>query len=165
MSDNQVFLISREFDAPRSSLWAALTEADQMLQWWGPSGVKVVKATMEFRPGGIFHYGMETPDGSVMWGRFVYREIVAPERIVFVNAFSDEAGGITRHPLNPTWPRELLSTFKFEEIGPKRSRLTVRWEPLNANDEERATFGAGHDSMNGGWGGTLNKLAAHLARV
>ena len=31
----------------------------------------------------MFHYSMKSPDGHEMWGRFVYREIVAPEKIVF----------------------------------------------------------------------------------
>ena len=30
-----------------------------------------------------------------MWGRFVYREIVPPQRIVWVNAFADERGELT----------------------------------------------------------------------
>jgi hypothetical protein len=33
-----------------------------------------------------------------MWGKFVFREITPPERMVFIDSFSDEAGGITRHP-------------------------------------------------------------------
>ena len=50
---------------------------------------------MDLRPGGTYHYGMQTPDGSVMWGKMVYREIVPPEKLVFINSFSDEKGGLT----------------------------------------------------------------------
>jgi uncharacterized protein YndB with AHSA1/START domain len=50
-----------------------------------------------------------------MWGRFVYREIVAPERIVFINSFSDEEGNITRAPFSPTWPLEVLNTLTLSE--------------------------------------------------
>jgi uncharacterized protein YndB with AHSA1/START domain len=50
----------------------------------------------------------------------------------------------------------------FEEESGK-TRFTVRWSPLNATEEERATFVAGHASMQQGWGGTLDKLAAYLA--
>ena len=63
-----------------------------------------LSSKMDLRPGGTYHYGMRTPDGKEMWGRFVYREIIPPERIVFVNSFSDPEGGITRHPMAPTWP-------------------------------------------------------------
>ena len=161
--NDQLFIISREFDAPRERLWSAVTEPDRMRQWWGPKGVKVVKSEMDLRPGGHYLYGMETPDGAVMWGKMVYRDIEAPRRLVFINCFSDEHGGVTRHPMSPTWPLELLSTFIFDEISADRARFTIRWEPLNATPDERAAFAAGHDSMRGGWGGTLDQLAAYLA--
>jgi uncharacterized protein YndB with AHSA1/START domain len=38
----------------------------------------------------MFHYGMQAPDGSEMWGKWVFREIVKPERLVFVSSFSDK---------------------------------------------------------------------------
>src|SRR6266545_2230370 len=104
------FVISRVFDAPRDLVWKAFTEPERMQEWWGPKGFKVIASKMDLRPGGTYHYGMKAPDGSRMWGKFVYREIVRPERIVFVNFFSDESGNITRHPMSPTWPREMLST-------------------------------------------------------
>ena len=55
-----------------------------------------------------------------MWGMFVYREIVRPERIVFVNSFSNENGDVTRHPMAPDWPLEMLTTFTFEDLGGKK---------------------------------------------
>ena len=120
------FVISRTFDAPRELVWQAFTDPEQMKQWWGPKGFTVIASKMDFRPGGTYHYGMRAPDGSAMWGKFVYREIVPPQRMVLVNSFSDEAGGITRHPMAPTWPLEMLSTFLFEEEGSTRTRLTIR---------------------------------------
>jgi uncharacterized protein YndB with AHSA1/START domain len=83
--------------------------------------------------------------------------------LVWVNSFSDEAGGLTRHPMNPTWPLEMLTTVTFEEQPGDKTKLTIRWQPLNANAEERKTFDAGHASMQQGWGGTLDQLAAYLA--
>jgi uncharacterized protein YndB with AHSA1/START domain len=105
---------------------------------------------------------MRTPDGKEMWGKFVYREITPPERLVLVSAFSDEKGGLTRHPLAPSWPIEMLSTFSFAEAGGKTT-FTVTWSPLNPTLQERATFEASHDSMKQGWTGTLEQLGAYLA--
>jgi uncharacterized protein YndB with AHSA1/START domain len=99
-----------------------------------------------------------------MWGKFVYREIEKPSRIVLVSAFSDEAGGITRHPMAPTWPLQMLSTFLFEMEG-DGTRLTIKWVPLNPTDAERATFEGGFASMNQGWSGTFEQLEAYLAKV
>jgi uncharacterized protein YndB with AHSA1/START domain len=159
------FVISRQFDAPRERLWRAFTEPERMRQWWGPKGVTILAATLNLRPGGAYHYGMRTPDGRVMWGKFVYRDIAAPERLVWVNSFSDEAGGITRHPLSPTWPLEMLTTVTFENEPGGKTKLTIRWSPINPTAEEQKTFDAGHDSMRQGWGGTLDQLGAYLARA
>ena len=98
------FVISRVLDAPRDLVWKCFTDPEHMKQWWGPKGVKIVKSEMDLRLGGTYHYGMQTPDGSVMWGKQVYREITPKDRLVFINSFSDENGGLTRHPMAPTWP-------------------------------------------------------------
>ena len=163
-NNTQEFVISRVFDAPRDLVWQAFTDPERMKQWWGPKGVTVVHSKMDLRPGGTYHYAMRTPDGTVMWGKFVYREITPPSRIVFVNSFSDEAGGVTRHPMAPNWPLQMLSAFTFEAEGAK-TRFTVKWSPLNATDEEKATFAAGHGSMQQGWSGTLEQLEAYLAKA
>src|SRR5437667_4225050 len=113
------FVISRVFDAPRELVWKAFTEPERMKEWWGPKGFTVIASKMDLRPGGTYHYGMKAPDGSAMWGKFLFRDIVAPERMVLINSFSDEAGGITRHPMAPTWPLQMLSTFTFEDVGGK----------------------------------------------
>ncbi len=158
------FVISRTFDAPRELVWQAFTDPQRMKEWWGPKGFKVIHSKMDLRPGGTYHYGMLAPDGTPMWGKFVYREIVPPQRMVFVNSFSDEAGGITRHPMAPTWPLELLSTFLFEDED-GRTRFTVKWKPLNASPEEIAVFAGAHGSMQQGWTGTMEKIEAYLAKA
>ncbi len=111
------FVLSRTFDAPRDLVWKAFTDPEHMQHWWGPKGFKARVAKMEFRPGGIYHYALQSPDGHEMWGKFIYREIVAPERIVFVNSFPTKTPDLTRHPMSPNWPLELLSVFTFAESG------------------------------------------------
>jgi uncharacterized glyoxalase superfamily protein PhnB len=159
------FVISRVFDAPRELVWKCFTDPEHMKQWWGPKGFKVIASKMDLRPGGTYHYGLKAPDGTPMWGKMVYREISPPERIVFVNSFSDEAGGTTRHPLHKTWPLQMLSVFTFEEQPGGKTKFTVRWAPLNATADERKTFDTNHDSMRQGWGGTMEQLAAYLAKA
>ena len=109
----KAFVISRMFDAPRDLVWKAYTEADRLKKWWGPKGFTMLQCEIDLRPGGIFHYGMRAPDGSVMWGKWIFREIVVPKRLVVIVAFSDEAGGVTRHPFAPDWPLETLGTTTF----------------------------------------------------
>jgi uncharacterized protein YndB with AHSA1/START domain len=158
------FVISRVLDAPRDLVWKCFTDPEHMKAWWGPKGFTGVSSKMDFRPGGRYHYGLKSPDGMTMWGRMIYREIVPPEKIVFINSFSDEQGGISRHPMAPTWPIEMLSIFTFEEQPGGKTKFTVRWSPHNATAEEQKTFEEGHGSMNQGWSGTLDRLDVYLAK-
>jgi len=160
------FVISRVLDAPRELVWKCFTEPERMKEWWGPKGIKVVQSKMDFRVGGTYHYAMQVPpDGPVMWGKQVYREIVPRERIVFINSFSDEKGGVTRHPMAPSWPLEMMSVFSFEDQPGGKTKFTVRWWPHNPTAEERKTFDEGHASMNQGWSGTMEQLEAYLSKT
>ena len=164
VADAKPFRLTRSFNAPRDVVFRAFTDLDQLNQWWGPKGLEMMHATLDLRPGGMFHYGMKSPEGAVMWGKWIYREISPPDRLVYVVSFSDEQGGVTRHPMASSWPREMLSTTVFtEENG--RTVMTSETVPLNASAEESATFDQGHDGMQQGFTGTLDRLEAHLATV
>ncbi len=156
------FVIERVYDAPRSRVWKAWTEPAELKRWWGPQGFRTHTCKVDLRPGGLFLYGMTAPDGTEMWGRFLYREIAAPKKLVFLVSFSDPSGGITRHPWSPVWPLHILSTVEFEEQAPARTKVTVTWLPHEASEAERKAFDEGRDSMRQGWGGTLDQLVGHL---
>jgi uncharacterized protein YndB with AHSA1/START domain len=158
------FVIERVFDAPRDLVWKVYTDPEHLKHWWGPKGLTMLSCKVDLRPGGMFHYGMRTPDGHDMWGKFVYREIDPPKKLVFVVSFSDSQGGITRHPMSPAWPLEVLNTTTLvEEDG--KTRMTMHGIPINATAEERRTFKEGHGSMQQGFKGTLDQLDAYLAGV
>jgi uncharacterized protein YndB with AHSA1/START domain len=160
------FVITRVFDAPRDLVWKAWTEPEHLAEWWGPKGCAVRVVKLDVRPGGMFHYAMQFKPGHDMWGRFVYREIAAPERLVYVSSFSDEKGGITRAPfsqLNDTWPLEVLNTLTLSERGGKTT-ISLRGAPISATEEERKMFASMFASMQQGFGGTFDKLAEYLAR-
>jgi uncharacterized protein YndB with AHSA1/START domain len=156
------FVIRRVFDAPLDRVWKAWTEPDRLAKWWGPKGSKGEIVKLDLRPGGICHYRLNLPDGTELWGKAIYREIVPNKRLVFVQSFSDEDEGITTHPLSPTWPRQILATITFSESGGKTT-VTVRWVPYEATDTERKTFEEGAESMRGGWTGSFDQLEDYLA--
>lgn len=158
------FVIERLFDTPRDLVWKVFTQRDHLMRWWGPKGFKMIVGELDLKPGGMFLYGMQAPEGSEMWGKWVFREIVKPERLVFVSSFSDKNAGLTRHPMAPTWPIEMLGTATFIDEGGK-TRLVNRAVALNASDEERATFEGNFDSMTQGWGGTWDQLSTYLASL
>jgi len=158
------FEIARVFDAPRERVWQAWTEAERLKQWWGPKGFVVTRCKIDLRPGGMMHYCLRTPNGHDMWGKFAYREILKPERLVFVNSFSDPQGGVTRHPGHASWPLEMLSTILFEALGGK-TKVTVQWVPADTSTEtERKTFDEGRDSMKMGWSGTFEQFTDYLKK-
>ena len=157
------FVISREFAAPRDLLWKAWTESAHFGRWFGPKGFKMDLVRFDPQPGGTTHYRMTTPDGKKLWGRAVYREVVPPVKLIWINSFSDENGGITPHPLSPDpWPLQLLTVVTFAEAAGKTT-VTITWTPFDSTQAERDTFEQGRESMKMGWTGTLDQLAAHLA--
>jgi uncharacterized protein YndB with AHSA1/START domain len=105
---------------------------------------------------------MKFPDGRSMWARFVFREIVAPERLVWLNGFSDEHGGITRNPWVPSFPLETLNTVTLAEQDGK-TLITISVVPFNASDEETRIFAGGINGMKVGFGRCFQVLADYLA--
>lgn len=155
------FTIVRTFGAPLELVWRAHTEAGRLAKWWGVKGMATTVKRFELVPGGPFVYGMRSPAGQEMWGRFTYREIVPMKRLVYVSSFSDPEGGLTRAPFFEDWPLEVLNVLTFEESD-GRTTLTLRGGPLQANEAELARYRAMHESMNGGFNATYDQLAAYL---
>jgi uncharacterized protein YndB with AHSA1/START domain len=162
LATSKEFVLTREFAAPRELVWQAWTDAAHLQRWFGPKGFTMPVCAMDFRPGGVFHYCMKSPDGHEMWGKWLFQEIVPPERLVVITSFSDAQAGITRHPLSATWPLRSRSTTTLTERD-GRTTLTLRWVPYGATDEEQRTFDGAHGGMTQGWKGTLDQLDAYLA--
>ncbi len=94
----------------------------------------------------------------------MFREISAPERIVLVHSFSDEDGGVSRHPSSPAWPLEMLLTIVIEEMR-GRAKLTIQCFPQHPTEAERKTFDESHEVMSQGWRETFEQLGKYLART
>jgi uncharacterized protein YndB with AHSA1/START domain len=156
------FVVTRVFDAPRDLVWKAWTEPECLAAWWGPKGCTIRVVKVDLRPGGVFHYAMAYKPGQEMWGRFAYRDVVPPERLVYVSSFSDANVGLTRAPFKDTFPLQILNTLTLAEESGKTT-LTLRGQPLYATAEERATFIDMFPSMQQGFGGTFDQLEAYLA--
>ena len=158
------FIIQRTFHAPREQVWEAWSERDQLTQWFGPKGATMTTANMDFREGGSFHYCLRINEKMEMWGKFAYREIVPPEKITWLNSFSDKDGGLVRHPFSKApWPLQMLTEVMFAESGGKTT-VTVKSAPFEATEEERQTFVSASGSISLGWKGTFEQLAEYLAK-
>lgn len=138
-SGNRELTITRVFDAPRDLVFAAWTKPEHITRWFGPNNFKVTDCEIDFRAGGKFRFCMRGL-GRDHWMEGVYREIVAPERIVWSGTLAHEGN-------------EIVTTVTFAELGAK-TRLTVH-----------QTFSIETDSTRGarqGWSETLEHLAEFL---
>lgn len=108
----RTFSAERVFNAPREKVFAAFTQCEHLMRWWGPQEWPLVHCDMDFRVGGSWHYAMrETATGNESWGLMFYDEITAPEFIRYRDVFSDANRGI-----NPDLP-ESASTLHFYADG------------------------------------------------
>lgn len=157
------FVFSRTFDASREDVWTAFTQPQHLKHWWGTPGSSVEIARHELKPDGLFHYCMKFPDGRTMWARFIFHEIVVPERLVWLNGFSDEHAGLTRNPWVPSFPLEALNTLTLAEQDGK-TLITITVVPFNASEEKTRIFAGGINGMKMGFGASFKVLADYLAQ-
>jgi uncharacterized protein YndB with AHSA1/START domain len=76
--------IKRTLAAPREKVFRAFTEPEALKQWWMPGeGFSVPSAEVDLRVGGAYRIGMKNPKGKVFYVVGTYREIRAPERLVY----------------------------------------------------------------------------------
>jgi uncharacterized protein YndB with AHSA1/START domain len=162
----QDFVLSRVVKAPRARVWKAYSEADQLAKWWGPKDADIRVLKLDFRPGGMFHYAMEFQPGHPTYGRFVYGLIREPERLEYINGFSDENGGLTRAPfpqLRDCFPLEFHNVVTFAEKD-GATIVTTRSTPINATHAEISTFAGMFDSIHVSFAGTFDKLDVLLGQ-
>ena len=115
LSAERELVITRIFDAPRRLVFKMWTEPGHLARWWVPRGFATISSRMDVRPGGSWLRSMRAPDGSLIRKHGIYREIVAPERLVFTYVTDGLAGNLGS---------ETLVTVTFADLGGK-TRLTV----------------------------------------
>jgi uncharacterized protein YndB with AHSA1/START domain len=110
-------VITRIFDAPRELVWKAWTDPEHVKRWWGPKDFTAPVCKIDLREGGKYLYCMRSPEGQNYWSTGVYREIVAPERIVYAHSFADEKGNVvpaTHYSMSVDFPLETQVTVTFD---------------------------------------------------
>jgi uncharacterized protein YndB with AHSA1/START domain len=78
-------VITRHIAAPRPLLWRRWTEPALLAEWWGPKGFTNPVCEVDPCVGGALRIVMRAPDGTDYPMQGSFREIVAPERLVFTN--------------------------------------------------------------------------------
>lgn len=140
------FHIVLDLAASPDKVFAACTEPQQMLQWFGPKDWHATRVDVDPRPGGRFSFRMTGPDGD-MGAEGEYETVEKPHRIVHTWRWT---GDDTGNPPDGGFSR---IRFEIEAVG-EGSRLTFTHEAL----PDQATA----DDHRDGWNEALAKLRALL---
>lgn len=111
-SDREI-VVSRIIEGPRPLVFQAYTDPKHLGHWWGPDGFTTTTNSFEFRPGGVWDFVMHGPDGTDYPNWIQWREIVPPERLVFL------------HGKRPDDPEAFVSTVTLVERG-DATEVTMR---------------------------------------
>lgn len=138
--------ITRNFDAPRELVFAAWTQPEHMIHWWGPRGYTTLSSKLELFPGGNWRIMSRNEDGSETAESGIIRECDAPSKLVLTHAWENKAG--IRGP-------DTLVTLVFtEENG--RTTMVFHQAPFDSVGTR--------DGHSVGWNESFDMLAEHLAK-
>lgn len=125
--ENKTIVIERVFDAPRERVWGAWTNPEVLASWWGPHGWQTTIKEFDFRPGGVWLYGMRCEDkdqgefyGQESWGKAIYIDIDEPHEFTYEDHFSDAEGNV-----NGNMP-VMTITMQFIDTKDGKTKLVSR---------------------------------------
>jgi uncharacterized protein YndB with AHSA1/START domain len=101
-------VVTRTFNAPRTLVFKAWSDAELFKRWWVPKSapISMLSCEMDVRTGGTYKLVFThpaAPEPMAFFGKYI--EVVPPTRIVWTNEEAGEAGQVT--------------TVTFEERGGK----------------------------------------------
>lgn len=152
VTQDHVLVFTRTFAAPRELVWMAWTNPQHLAKWWGPNGFNTTVVTLELRAGGAFVLDMEAPDGSHWPCRGIYREVKAPERLVY----SGET--IDNHPCGGGLPPNAVVSVSFDDEGNGTTTVTVHTRLETSRDLDAAVA----HGFRQGWADSLERLSEAL---
>lgn len=140
-------VLSRVIAAPRDRVFAAWTDPKQVVQWFGPKGFTTTTLEIDVRAGGRWRFEMRAPDGTCYPNRVTYREIKAPELLVFDHGSDQDPD-----------PNMFRVTITFDSQSDGKTVVTLRQlHPTKARRDAGIGFGAVEFGYQ-----TLDKLARHV---
>jgi uncharacterized protein YndB with AHSA1/START domain len=75
--------------APRSAVFKALTEPDELAKWWGPKGFTAPSVEVDLRIGGSYRIAMQPPEGDLFYLSGEFREVDPPSRLAYTFRWED----------------------------------------------------------------------------
>lgn len=143
-------VLTRLIDAPRTLVYSAWTDPEQIQQWFGPEGMEIETKEIDLRKGGVWRFDMVAAGGVRYTNRMVFLRMEAPA-FIEVEHGSDQDDDPNRF--------RMLVTFDEQSNG--KTVLTLRQMHPSS---ERREWGIGFGAVEYG-GQTLDKLARHVAKA
>ena len=131
--------IERVLPAPRSLVFRANTEPEELARWWGPRGFSTPRIDMDLRVGGRYRIAMQPPEGELFHLSGEFREVEPVTRLAYTFRWEEPVPD----------DRETVVTLSFGDMG-EATRLTVD-QGVFATEERRSL----HEE---GWTETVDRL-------
>jgi uncharacterized protein YndB with AHSA1/START domain len=122
-SDREIRM-TRLFDAPRRLVFEAMSKPEHVRRWWGclTDEHSVTVCEIDLRPGGAWRFVGRGPKGEyAFYG--VYREVHAPERVVFTEIYEPFPDA-----------ESVVTSVLTEENGKTRLTVTAQYPSLEVRD-------------------------------
>ena len=154
LPDDATLVLKRLLNAPQELAFRAWTSAEHIQQWMRPEpGMVVPLASMDLRVGGKFRIQMKTPDGEFFTAVGEFREVKAPERLVYTWDWEKDGGGT-----------------EFGEVEGKPSLVTVEFLKRGERTElvlthTRFAKVESRDSHARGWGRIADSFASFVEKA
>ena len=149
MSELPEYILDRVFDAPREMVWQAWTDPELLPRWYGPN-VETIIHKFDLKPGGVWLGEMKW-GGKSNFSKVAFKEVAPQEKLVWHHSTSDSDWNIISSPMMADWPRVLLTTVTFEDMGAK-TKVRLTQIPFEATEAEITCFAGAMAGMDKGWG-------------
>ena len=152
--DDATLILRRMLNAPQELAFAVWTSAEHIQQWMQPEpGMVVPMASMDVRVGGKFRIQMKKPDGEFFAAVGEFKEVKAPERLVYTW----------------DWEKDGCGT-DFGEVEGKPSQITVEFLKRGKQTEfvlthTRFVTVESRDNHARGWGRGVESFAAFVEKL
>jgi len=147
IADREV-VITRVLDAPRELVFKVWTDPDHLINWFGPNGFTNTFHEVDIKPGGIWRFTMQGPDGMNFPNLIRFSEVIIPERLAYEHGSGEEND-----------PNKFEVVVTFESEGNK-TRLTMR--SIFSSAAARDYVVKEHHAIEGG-NQTLDKLELYIS--
>jgi uncharacterized protein YndB with AHSA1/START domain len=134
----------RALPAPRTRVYRAMADPEELGKWWGPRGFTSNAVDFDLSIGGRYRIAMQPPDGDLFHLAGEFREVNPPARLAYTFRWE---------PADPD-DRETVATLSLEERG---SETEVQLDQGEFATEERRAL---HE---GGWTDSFDRLEELLA--